>query len=83
MKRKTDEQRLLDVTDLPPPQPIERVLDALADLPAGDKLRVRFPMEPVLLYPMLRSMGMRWKRVDTPGDRIELLIWEPHCSKNT
>ncbi len=70
-------QQLLDVTDLPPPEPLERVLDALADLPAGDSLKVRLPMEPVLLYSMLRSMGLVWERSSVPGGAVELVIWEP------
>jgi hypothetical protein len=70
-------QHLLDVSELPPPEPLERVLDALADLPAGDSLLVRLPMEPVLLYPMLRSMGLSWTRRAVSGAPIELLIWEP------
>ena len=70
-------QHLLDVSDLSPPEPLERVLDALADLPEGDSLRVRLPMEPVLLYPMLRSMGMIWKRQARRDTVVELLIWEP------
>jgi hypothetical protein len=67
-------QHLLDVSDLPPPEPIERVLDALADLPAGDSLLVRLPMEPVPLYPLLRSMGLSWTRSGAPGEPVELLI---------
>lgn len=70
-------QHLLDVSDLPPPEPLERVLDALADLPAGDSLKVRLPLEPVLLYPMLRSMGMAWERREAGSAVIELVIWEP------
>jgi uncharacterized protein (DUF2249 family) len=70
-------QHLLDVSDLSPPEPLERVLDALADLPEGDALKVRLPMEPVLLYPMLRSMGMNWERTAQQDNVVELLIWEP------
>jgi hypothetical protein len=70
-------QHLLDVSDLPPPEPLERVLDALADLPEGDALKVRLPADPVLLYPMLRSMGMHWERREAEDNIIELLIWEP------
>ena len=69
-------QHLLDVSDLPPPEPLERVLDALADLPEGDSLRVRLPADPVLLYPMLRSMGMVWERRETGEGAIELVIQE-------
>lgn len=69
-------QHLLDVSDLSPPEPLERVLDALADLPVGDSLKVRLPMEPVLLYPMLRTMGMAWEHSVTPRGVVELLIRE-------
>jgi hypothetical protein len=69
-------QNLLDVTDLSPPGPLECVLDALADLPEGDSLKVRFPREPVLLYPMLRCMGMKWERQAGEGEVVELLITE-------
>jgi hypothetical protein len=34
-------------------------------------------MEPVLLYPMLRSMGMIWERQPREDTVVELLIWEP------
>jgi uncharacterized protein (DUF2249 family) len=70
-------QHLLELKDLPPPEPLERILDALADLPEGDSLRVTLPMEPVLLYPMLRSMGMRWDRRTGEDGVVELLISEP------
>jgi hypothetical protein len=70
-------QHLLDVSDLPPPEPLERVLDALADLPEGYSLKVRLPMEPVMLYPMLRSMGMLWEHHVTADGAVELVIWEP------
>lgn len=70
-------QHLLDLSDLPPPEPLERVLDALADLPAGDSLRVRLPMEPTPLYSMLRSMDLVWECSSAPGEAVELVIWEP------
>lgn len=69
-------EHVLDVSGLLPPEPLERVLDALADLPAGDSLKVRLPAEPLLLYPMLRSMGMHWERRETGGAAVELVIRE-------
>jgi hypothetical protein len=33
-------------------------------------------MEPVLLYPMLRAMGMAWEHSVTPRGGVELLIRE-------
>jgi len=70
-------QHVLDVSNLPPPEPLERILDALADLPDGDSLKVILPRDPVLLYPMLRSMGMYWDRRTGEGGVVELLISEP------
>ena len=69
-------EHMLDLRDLPPPEPLERILDAVADLPAGDRLKVRLPMEPVLLYPMLRTMGMAWERQSGEGGEVVLLISE-------
>lgn len=66
----------LDVSHLRPPEPLERVLDALADLPAGDILVVRLPLEPLLLYPLLRGMGMVWEHRECVDAGVELAIRE-------
>jgi uncharacterized protein (DUF2249 family) len=65
--------RTLDVSDLPAPEPMERILDALADLPPGDRLCVLHRREPYPLYDMLRRMGYRWE-VSAEGDRYRILI---------
>lgn len=64
----------LDVTDLAPPEPLERVLDALADLPAGDRLLVLHRREPFPLYDLLRRMGYGWRTQGEEG-RYRILIW--------
>ena len=66
--------RELDLTGLEPPEPLQRVLDALADLPPEDRLRVQLRREPFPLYAMLRPMGYEWSG-DQRGDGFELLIW--------
>jgi uncharacterized protein (DUF2249 family) len=68
------EQRL-DVSALEPPEPLERILDALADLPAGDWLRVRHRREPYPLYGMLRNMHYHWHTRSHGPDDFEILIW--------
>lgn len=68
------EQRI-DVSDLEPPEPLERILDALADLPDGDWLRVKHRREPFPLYGMLRNMGYRWVTHCHAPDDFEILIW--------
>ena len=68
-------EQQLDVTGLPPPQPLERVLDALADLAQDQMLRVQLDREPTPLYPMLSSMGYQWRGQPAPRGGFELLIW--------
>jgi len=58
----------LDVSDLPPPEPLERTLDALAMLPPGDRLVLHHRRQPYPLYDLLRSMGYRWDVSGADGD---------------
>jgi uncharacterized protein (DUF2249 family) len=57
----------LDVCGLMPPEPLERVLDALSSLAPDDKLRMLIDREPVPLYRILANNGYAW--------RTEALIW--------
>jgi uncharacterized protein (DUF2249 family) len=59
---------VLDVSDLPAPEPLERTLDALLTLPAGDRLELRHRRQPYPLFDMLRRMGYRWTVNGTDGD---------------
>ena len=68
-------EQLIDVSDLEPPEPMERILDALADLAQGDCLRVRHRRDPVPLYRILRDMGYRWHTDNLGPGRFEILIW--------
>jgi len=65
---------VLDVSSLAPPEPLERVLDALSLLPEGDRLRVLLPREPFPLYDLLRRMGYAWMTTGAQG-HFEILIW--------
>ena len=67
---------VLDVSDLPPPEPLERALDALDTLAAGDRLLLRLRREPFPLYEFLRGMGFRWE-VSEHGGTWEILIHKP------
>ncbi|MDO8989731.1 MAG: DUF2249 domain-containing protein [Sideroxyarcus sp.] len=50
----------LDVCGLPPPEPFERIMHALASLPAESALQVRIHREPYPLYDVLRDNGYAW-----------------------
>lgn len=68
-------EQIIDVSELEPPEPLEQILDALADLPDGGWLRVTHRRDPVPLYRMLRDMGYRWKTDCLATGRFEILIW--------
>lgn len=47
----------LDVRGLPPPEPLEHCLEALADLKPGERLCLMIDREPYPLYAMLDRDG--------------------------
>ena len=66
--------RILDVSQLEPPEPLERILDALADLGPDDRLSIIHRRVPFPLYELLRGMGHRWETSGEEG-RYRILIW--------
>jgi uncharacterized protein (DUF2249 family) len=60
--------RVLDVSALPPPEPLERVLDALSDLQSGDRLVVHLHRQPFPLYDILGRLGYGWRVEGAEGD---------------
>ncbi|AGA32933.1 hypothetical protein TVNIR_1260 [Thioalkalivibrio nitratireducens DSM 14787] len=65
----------LDVRDLPPPEPMQQVLDRLPELAPGDLLRMLHRRDPYPLYPILKDMGFAHTvrhRLEVP---FEILIW--------
>ena len=70
----------LDVSPLEPPEPLERILDTLADMPHGDWLRVMHRRDPVPLYRILQNMGYRWHTDCLAPGRYEILIWPEDMS---
>ena len=70
---------MLDVSSLPAPEPFERIVKALSELPQGGCLRVQHRREPFPLYPFLEQAGYRWRvqRTNPPGEAaVVLLIWK-------
>ena len=50
---------LVDARDLAPPEPMERVLQALELLRPGQSIRLLLHREPFPLYPLLSERGYR------------------------
>ena len=68
-------EHYVDVSALEPPEPLEVILDAIADLPPGDYLKVRHRRNPMPLYPMLSDMGYAYAMSSPGPGHFEILIW--------
>jgi len=66
---------LVDARGLEPPEPMQRILEALAKLPAGTTLRARTDRRPQLLYPKLEERGYRYETREIDDDGYETRIW--------
>lgn len=66
-----------DLRELEPPEPLERVLAACAELPAGGLYRARMPRHPRLLIPHLAQRGLGWSVCDEPDGTAFLSVVKP------
>ncbi len=68
-------ERLVDVSELEPCEPLERALAAADSLRPGEYLRLLHRREPFPLYRILADRGFAHRTV--PGDRtaFEVFIW--------
>lgn len=51
----------LDARGLEPPQPMMKILEAVAALPAGATLAAHTDRQPLLLYPILEQRGFTYE----------------------
>jgi uncharacterized protein (DUF2249 family) len=65
----------LDVCGLEPPEPMERVLEALSGLPTGERLCMLIDREPYPLYRILDNNGFAHSTQARPDFLYEILIW--------
>ena len=70
-----DPARVLDLAGLMPPEPMVRILEALADLPGGAVLFALLDREPMFLFPELAARGHEWAGNPAPdGASYRLLV---------
>jgi uncharacterized protein (DUF2249 family) len=70
-----DEKTLtIDVRWLPPPEPFERIMQALQTLPANSTLQVLIHREPLPLYEALRGSGYAWQATALGDDSFEIRV---------
>ena len=68
-------ERLLDVSDLEPPEPLVLTLEAAGGLQAGEYLRMRHRRDPCLLFDNLRERGLAWLVRHGRDPAVEVFIW--------
>ncbi len=68
---------MLDVRDLPAPEPMERILAACARLAPGDALAARTPRFPQLLLSLLERRGLTWAALEEPDGSGVVYVERP------
>lgn len=65
----------LDVCGLEPPEPLERVLEAISRLAPGQRLCLLIDREPHPLYRILENNGFAYQTHSRPDFLYDILIW--------
>lgn len=68
-------KQVLDVSQLEPCEPLERVLAAIPSLQVGEYLCMLHRMEPHLLYPILTEKCYSWLTQAGRDVPVEVYIW--------
>jgi uncharacterized protein (DUF2249 family) len=64
----------IDVSQLTPPEPMQRVLEALAQLEPGQTLLVQHVQRPLYLYTKLDQLGHAHQTWEMGPGHVEILI---------
>ena len=64
----------IDARNLEPPEPFERVMEALRDLEPDDEILLILDREPHPLYRVLERNGYAWQTASFDDGRFEILI---------
>lgn len=67
----------IDVSELVPPEPMVRILEAAAQLEPGQVLLVHHVRRPVYLYPRLDALGYVHETRELSPDTVEIMIRRP------
>lgn len=71
-----EQECFLDVTDLEPPEPLVRALDAVRKLSDGQYLHLKHRRKPCLLYENIQPLGFESDTRDGGGGMCEVFIWK-------
>ena len=65
---------VIDTRELPSPEPLERVVNALAEVTTGNYIKMVHRMEPLMLFPILKNNGFEYVKKPI-GEEIEVYIF--------
>jgi len=65
----------LDLRHLPPPEPMEQILEAVQALGPGDRIEALTPYWPAPLLPILEQQGCAWRRETGPSGHARVTIF--------
>ena len=66
--------KVIDARDLEPPEPFERVMEAISALEPGGQVMLILNREPFPLYRVLQLNGCQYKATAFPDGRFEIVI---------
>ena len=66
--------KVIDARDLEPPEPFERVMEAISELEPGGQVMLILNREPFPLYRVLQLNGYRYKTTAFADGRFEIVI---------
>ena len=69
--------RSIDVSHLPPPLPMVRILETLRGLGPGETLLVHHTRRPIHLYPKLDALGCTHETTEVAPGKIQVRITNP------
>ncbi len=69
--------RVIDARRMVPPEPFERVVEALTTLARDERVKLVLGREPLPLYRFLEANGYQYRVSHEAGGIREILIWEP------
>ena len=69
--------RTIDVSHLPPPLPMVRILETLRNLGPGQTLLVNHTRRPIHLYPKLDALGCTHETTEVAPGKIQVRITNP------
>lgn len=71
---------ILDVSELPAPEPFEKIMQAVAGLAENEYLRVAHRRQPLLLYKPLQENGFDFHVQKADATAFDIFIWQQRQS---